>query len=260
MTIETFATGEAMPRRIEASEWPELCYRLGLTDGLPTFPPERDVVARLVAGSGLSADHSIGAIPPSGRAGTVEAIAANAAMAGCLPEHMPIVLAALEAMLEPRFNLAGVVTTTHPCWPLVIVSGPVVRALGFATQESVFSGGGARANLAIGRAVRLVSWNLGGAQPRRPVQEILGHPGRLAYCLAEEPENTPWPSFVAERGSRPAEAPSRSSPARRRRSRISGASPRGRGAGGERWLGWSPISSARGATRIRIRWARRSSC
>ncbi|MCB9725119.1 MAG: hypothetical protein H6748_13800 [Spirochaetaceae bacterium] len=200
MTIETFATGEAMPRRIEASEWPELCYRLGLTDGLPTFPPERDVVARLVAGSGLSADHSIGAIPPSGRAGTVEAIAANAAMAGCLPEHMPIVLAALEAMLEPRFNLAGVVTTTHPCWPLVIVSGPVVRALGFATQESVFSGGGARANLAIGRAVRLVSWNLGGAQPRRPVQEILGHPGRLAYCLAEEPENTPWPSFVAERG------------------------------------------------------------
>ena len=119
---------------------------------------------------------------------------------GCLPEYMPVVIAAVEAMLEPRFNLAGVVTTTHPCWPLVIVSGPAVAELGMATAESLFSGGGSRANLAIGRAVRLLLWNLGGGYPGEPVQEIMGHPGRIAYCIAEEPHNTPWESFHRSRG------------------------------------------------------------
>ena len=191
---------EVLPDRIEAAEWPELSYRLGLTDGLPTFPPSRDVVDGLVAGSGLPPDHVVGEIPPRGRSATVESIAANAAMAGCRPAYMPVVLRAVEAMLEPRFNLAGVVTTTHPCWPLVLVSGPIVSELEMATGESVFNGGGARANLAIGRAVRLVLWNLGGAHPREPVQEIMGHPGRMAYCLPEEPDNTPWPRFHETRG------------------------------------------------------------
>lgn len=190
----------ALPRSIDAAQWPELSFRLGLSDGLPTFAPERAVVDRLVAGSGFAGDHVVGRIPPANRLATVEAIAANAAMAGCLPEHMPVVLTALTAMLEPRFNLAGVVTTTHPCWPLVIVSGEAVRALGMATRESIFSGGGARANLAIGRAIRLVSWNLGDAKPREPVQEIMGHPGRIAYCLAEEEENSPWESLASARG------------------------------------------------------------
>src|SRR3954451_11022761 len=175
-----------MPAQVEWSDWPELSYRLGLTDGLPTFPPERSVVDALVAGSGLPADTVLGPIPSRGEPGTVEAIAANAAMAGCLPEHMPVVVTALEAMLEPRFNLAGVVATTHPCWPLVIVSGRAVVDLRMATQESLFSGGGSRASMTIGRAVRLVLWNLGGGYPRRPVQEILGHPGRIAYCIAED--------------------------------------------------------------------------
>ena len=188
----TTAAREPLPTSIEPAEWPELSYRLGLTDGLPTFPPVREVVEALVDGSGRPGDAKVGTIPPSGRVATVEAVAANAAMAGCLPEHMPVVLLAIEAMLTPRFNLAGVVTTTHPCWPLVIVSGQAVLELGMETRESIFSGGGARANLAIGRAVRLVLWNLGGGRPREPVQEIMGHPGRLAYCIAEEPTNTPW--------------------------------------------------------------------
>jgi hypothetical protein len=194
------AANEALPPRIDPAEWPEFSYRLGLTDGLPTFPPEREVVERLIAGSGFAADHVVGAIPPRGRAATVKSIAANAAMAGCLPKYLPVVIAALDAMLEPRFNLAGVVTTTHPCWPLVIVSGRAVQDLGMATGESLFSGGGARANLAIGRAIRLVLWNLGGALPREPVQEIMGHPGRMAYCIAEEPTNTPWESLHKARG------------------------------------------------------------
>jgi hypothetical protein len=131
---------------------------------------------------------------------TVEAISANAAMAGCLPEYMPVLLAAVEAVLEPGFNLAGVVTTTHPCWPLVIVSGRIVGDLEMATEESLFSGGGARANLAIGRALKLVLWNLGGAYPKEPVQEIMGHPGRLAFCIAEEPSHSPWAPLHEARG------------------------------------------------------------
>jgi hypothetical protein len=188
-----------LPSPVDPLDWPELSYELGVTDGLPTFPPERSVVERLVAGSGLPPDLAIGPVPPSGRIATVEVVAANAAMAGCLPAHVPVVLAALEAMLEPRFNLAGVVTTTHPCWPLVIVSGRVVTDLHMATAESVFSGGGARANTAIGRAIRLITWNVGGGRPRHPVQEVFGHPGRLAYCIAETPA-TPWPPLHEARG------------------------------------------------------------
>ncbi len=198
------AGAETLPNELDPLDWPELSYRLGLTDGLPTFPPDRRVVDPLVEGARLAADHVVGRIPPRGGVATIEAIAANAAMAGCLPDHLPVVVTALEAMLAPRFNLAGVVTTTHPCWPLTIVSGPAVRALEMETRESLFNGGGARANLAIGRAIRLVLWNLGGARPRAPVQEILGHPGRLAYCIAEEPENTPWEPIHAALG---AEAP-----------------------------------------------------
>jgi hypothetical protein len=196
------ATGDdlvAVPAQIDPGEWPELSYRLALTDGLPTFPPERVVVDRLVARSGLAPDLPVGAVPPSGRLATVEVVAANAAMAGCLPEHLPVVVTALRAMLEPRFNLAGVVTTTHPCWPLVIVSGRAVAELAMATAESVFNGGGARANVAIGRAVRLVLWNVGGGHPRRPVQEVFGHPGRFAFTLAETP-TSPWPPFHLSRG------------------------------------------------------------
>src|SRR6476469_6613683 len=133
-----------LPVQIDPVEWPELSYQLGLTDGLPSFPPERSVVDALVEGSGRPGEHVVGPMPPSGRAATITAIAANAAMAGCLPEHLPVVVTALDAMLEPGFNLAGVVATTHPCWPLVIVSGSAVTTLAMATQESVFSGGGAR--------------------------------------------------------------------------------------------------------------------
>jgi hypothetical protein len=190
----------ALPTDIDPHDWPELSYRLGLTDGLPTFPPDEAVVERLIRGSGLDPDVEVGEIPPRGYPATVRDVAANAAMAGCLPEHLPVVIIALQAMLEPVFNLRGVICTTHPCWPLVIVSGRAVTDLHMETRESVFNGGGARANMAIGRAIRLVTWNLGGGYPRRPVQEVMGHPGRIAFCIAEEPDNTPWPALHEARG------------------------------------------------------------
>jgi hypothetical protein len=187
-----------MPASIDASDWPELSFALGLTDGAPTFPPDRAVVDRLVAA--CDPEVVLGPIPPSGRVATVEAVAANAAMAGCLPEHLPVVLTALVAMSVPRFNLAGLAVTTHPAWPLVIVGGRAVDDLSMSSGESLFSGGGARANVAIGRAIKLILWNIGGAHPRNPVQEVMGHPGRFGYCIAEEQRHTPWPPLHEARG------------------------------------------------------------
>ncbi|MCY3632819.1 MAG: hypothetical protein OXH29_09130 [bacterium] len=180
-------------------EWVELALTEGLTDGLPVYPPTRAAVDTLVEASGRDPGLLLGAIPPRGGAATVEVVAANSVMAGCKPEHFEVVLVAVEAMLEDRFNLRGVVTTTHPCWPLVIVSGTVVEQLEMAHTESVFSGGGAHANAAIGRAIKLLLWNAGGATPGEPVKEVFGHPGRYAFCVAESPAS-PWPPLHQARG------------------------------------------------------------
>lgn len=180
-------------------EWVELAHAQGLTDGLPVYPPTRVAVDALVEASGRDPGLLLGAIPPRGGAATVEVVAANAAMAGCRPEQFKAVLTAVEAMLEDRFNLWGVVTTTHPCWPLVIVSGSAVERLGMAHTESVFSGGGAHANAAIGRAIKLLLWNAGGATPGEPVKEVFGHPGRYSFCVAESPAS-PWPPLHQARG------------------------------------------------------------
>lgn len=189
-----------MPSELaDLASWPELSYELGLTDGLPVHPPLASVVAELVEGSGRPADELVGVMPPRDGSATIEAIAANAAMAGARPEHMPVIVAALEAMLDPAHNLRGVVVTTHACWPLVIVSGSTVEDLDMSTSESVFSGGGKRSSTAIGRAVRLVLWNVGGASPGEPVKEVFGHPGRFGYCIAEAPDQ-PWEPFHRSRG------------------------------------------------------------
>ena len=179
--------------------WIELSFAEGLTDGLPVLPPTREAVDRLVAGSGRTASHGLGSIPPRGGIASVEVLAANAAMAGCTPAHMPVLEAAVTALLEPRFNLNGVQVTTHGCWPLLVVSGAIVDELGMATAESVFSGGGSRTSACLGRALRLLLWNVGGAHPGQPVKEVFGHPGRYAYCVAERSEQ-PWTSLHAARG------------------------------------------------------------
>jgi len=189
-----------LPRGLrDLDAWVELAYAEGLTDGLPVLPPTRRAVDQLVAASGRLADECLGGIPPRGGLATVEVVAANAVMAGCPPECMPVLLAAIEALLEPRFNLNGVQVTTHGCWPLLIVSGPIVEQLGMATAESVFSGGGSRASATLGRALRLVLWNAGGAFPGEPVKEVFGHPGRYAYCVAEHRVH-PWSSLHESRG------------------------------------------------------------
>src|SRR5438046_2628709 len=129
----------------------------------------------------------------------VDRRAANAVMGGARPEHFPVVLAAMEALLDPAHNLNGVTQTTHMCVSLVIVNGPIARELAFNSRDGVF-GNGYRANAAVGRAVRLALWNLGGAVPWDTDKSTLSHPAEYAFCIAEEEADNPWPPLHVERG------------------------------------------------------------
>ena len=167
------------------------------SDGLPVLPPSETRVAKILgrrAGDQLMAT----LMPLDGRA-TLHAIAVNAALAGAGPEHLPVIVAALRAVAKPEFNLNAIQCTTHPCTPLVIVNGPIAARLGVAGGPNAL-GNGHRANAVIGRAVRLVLQNVGGARPGREDRATLGHPGKFTYCLAENEAQSPWEPLHVERG------------------------------------------------------------
>ncbi len=170
-------------------------YRMGLTDGLPIIPPTPDLVDAMIAPSGRDAQEVIGIVPPSSGVATVEKIATNAVMAGCLPEHLPVVIAAVEACIEESFNLYGIQNTTHPTTPLLMVHGPIARALEVNSGSSCL-GYGARANAVIGRALRLILINIGGGERRA----THGQPGNYSFCFAESEDKSPWAPFHADRG------------------------------------------------------------
>jgi hypothetical protein len=172
------------------------------SDGLPLVPPTEELVARAVAATGRDGQEVLGLVPPANRGATVAAVAANAVMAGCPPELTPVVVAAVEAALEPRFNLQALTTTTHPVTPLVVVHGPVVDALGFNGGPNVF-GQGNRANAGVGRALRLVLQNVGEARPGETDRATHGTPGKYAYCIAENAAATPFATFHEDRGGGP---------------------------------------------------------
>ncbi len=180
----------------------DLYYRNGWTDGLPIIPPTEERVARMTAGIARKPQDVVGEIPPQWSEATVEKVAINAVMAGCLPEYMPIVLTALEAMLEPKFNLYGIQATTHPCTPLIIINGPIRQKLGINSEYNVF-GQGTRANATIGRAIRLVLINIGGAIPGKLDPATHGQPSKYSFCMAENEEKSPWPPLHVDRGFEP---------------------------------------------------------
>jgi hypothetical protein len=172
----------------------------GWSDGLPVLPPTAARVARLVAATGHAADAVVvPSLAPAMVPATVEAIAINAAMTGAAPEHMAVILAALRAVADPAFNLNAIQTTTHPCTPLLVVNGPIVRALGISGGANAL-GNGHRANAVIGRAVRLTLQNVGGARAGETDRATLGHAGKFTYCLAENEAESPWEPLHVERG------------------------------------------------------------
>lgn len=183
----------------------ELLHASACTDGLPVVIPTRPRVERLVLASGLDADLDLGEMGPGGGAATVEKIAANAVMAGCLPDHMPIVVAAVRAVLQPEFDLAEMQSTTHSTAPLMIVNGPVVRHCDIAAGFGAL-GPGHRANASIGRALRLCMMNIGDARPGVSDMALLGHPGKFGFCLAEDEASSPWESLSCSAGHAPDES------------------------------------------------------
>ncbi|MBL15666.1 MAG: hypothetical protein CL767_00555, partial [Chloroflexi bacterium] len=177
----------------------ERCYELGWTDGLPVVPPTERRVEEFIERSGLPSGEVVGELPERRREITIGKVAANAVMAGCLPEYMPVVLAATEAMLEPIFNLVGPSSSMGGAAILSIVNGPVCKELGINSRNNLF-GPGNRANATIGRAVRLILMNACAAIPGVFDRSVIGHPGKYTYCIAEADTETHWTPLHVERG------------------------------------------------------------
>ncbi len=194
-------TLRSSPIAIDASPaaWMDYFESQGWSDGLPVIPPTADLVEAMIAGSGLPGDAEVAIMAPSGVKASVEKVAINAVMAGCRPSFMPVIIAALRAMAEPKFNMAGIQATTHPVAPLVFVNGPIRSAIGINCGTNVF-GQGFRANATIGRAIRLVMINIGQGIPGRTDMATMGSPCKFSYVAGENEEVSPWEPFHVERG------------------------------------------------------------
>jgi len=176
----------------------EYCFQQGWTDGLPVVPPTPERVAALLDALGLPPETVVGALPELGLAITAEKLAVNAVLAGCRPEYLPLLAAAVRAVTAPAFGLSAALGRGGGGAPLLIVSGPPRQALGLNARAGLF-GPGARANATIGRALNLLLHNLCSARPA-PLAPAFGHPGGFTYCIAEDEEGTRWAPLHVERG------------------------------------------------------------
>lgn len=177
----------------------EAIYARGWTDGLPVVVPTERRVMRMLAGSTRDPKEVLGLCPPNLVELTVEKVAINAVMAGCKPEYLPVVLAAVEAALDPAFSMHGVLATTMFVGPVVVVNGPVRRQIGMNALGNAL-GQGNRANATIGRALQLVIRNVGGGRPQEVDRATLGNPGKYTYCFAEDEEGSSWEPLSADFG------------------------------------------------------------
>lgn len=181
------------------------CARRGWSDGLPVVPPTSDRVQAMLRGTARDPLEVVAVLPPRQGEATVEAIAASAVMAGCEPRQFPIVVAAIEGLSAEAFNLDGINATTHPCGVFVLVSGPAARRAAIHGGAGCF-GPGFPANLAVGRAIRLVLLAVAGATPGKGDRATQGTPAKLAFCAAEREDASPWAPFHTTRGLEPGQA------------------------------------------------------
>jgi len=172
----------------------ETFFQKGWTDGLPVVPPTERKVLAFLGTAGLAPDEILGAIPERNRVFTAEKVAINAVMAGCLPEYFPVVVAAVRGISRPEFGLHGVSASTAGTGILIVVNGPVSQELGINSGQNLMAPGN-RANATIGRALRLVLYNLGGREFDR---STLGHPGKYTFCISEQESR--WEPLHVMRG------------------------------------------------------------
>jgi hypothetical protein len=196
------ADGRLRARTLElgALEDPiEALHERGLTDGLPVVPPTPERVVAMLGGTSRHPQDLVGVVPPYDGRATVEKVAINAVMAGCPPDVLPIVLAAVEAACVPEFALHGLVATTHPAGPLVVVSGPLAAEAGMNAEGNCL-GQGNRANATIGRALQLTVRNVGGGRPGVEDRAAHGQAGKVGACFAERLDGMPWAPLAQDRG------------------------------------------------------------
>jgi len=170
----------------------------GLTDGLPVIPPLPKLVEQFVTASGRSGSEVIARLLPLMGDITVERIAANAVMAGCRPEVMPILITAVKAMSAEEYRVNHVVTTAHTLFPLLIVGGPIAKEIGMSDGRDL-SAEGWRPNATIARALRLIMYNCM-SLPGVHGATCQGHLGKVADAITENLEQSPWEPFHVEMG------------------------------------------------------------
>ncbi len=195
-------------RRIDVAEMEdvhELMFERGWSDGLPLVPPTEDRVTRMLGGTTRAPEEIIGVIPPDQAPCTVEKVAINAVMAGCKPEYLPVVLAAVGAACLDQFCMHGLLATTYFSGPVIIVNGPIINEIGMNWSANAL-GQGNRANSTIGRALQLVIRNVGGGKPGGVDRAALGQPGKVGFCFPEREHDSYWESLAVERGFAPEES------------------------------------------------------
>jgi hypothetical protein len=179
----------------------EAYFERGWTDGLPVTPPTEKTVAEALAAAGLQADQILGVVAERNTVVVAGKVAINAVMAGCRPEYLPVVVAAIRALCRPEFAYHGPASSTGGSAMVLIVNGPIARALGINSGNNAF-GQGTRANATIGRAVRLTMMNAINTRPGLLDRATLGNPGKYAFCFAENEDDHPWEPLHVERGLR----------------------------------------------------------
>ncbi len=180
----------------------EFYYAKGWTDGLPIIPPTEISIRAMLDAAGVEPDEEIVFIEHRHVSVKGVKVAINAVMAGCKPEDMPVIVASIEAMGDPRWGYHGAATSTGGAAVFMLVNGPIARELGINYGDNLF-GPGRRANATIGRAVRLVMRNVIGTLPGTLDRSTLGHGGKYSFCIAENEEESPWPPLHVERGFQP---------------------------------------------------------
>jgi len=200
-----FSGSALTSRRVEIAaledDW-EAMWDRGWSDGLPVVPPTEARVLRMLEGTTRDPGDLVAVVPPDLVECTVEKVAVNAVMAGCKPEYMPVVLTALEAACTDEFNMHGLLATTMPVGPIVMVNGPICDQIGMNSGLNLL-GQGNRANSTIGRALQLVIRNVGGGKPGGVDRGTQGSPAKIGLCFAEDEAGSPWDSLAESRGFAP---------------------------------------------------------
>jgi hypothetical protein len=175
--------------------------RNGWSDGLPLVPPTRAKVDAMIEASGRDGSEVVGLFAPGFGIGTVRKIAANAVMAGCRPETMPVIMATMECILDPSIGLRTWAMSTGPQAPVVLVSGAIADEIGMNRGVCALGPGSiSQVNVSIGRALRLILMNVGLSYPGITDMDTIGTPMKFSCCVAENEAKTPWDPWRVQQG------------------------------------------------------------